>query len=171
MSLLSISEITPYMYLSGYGCIYETKIRKLGITHIIDCTNIPKPKKFNDIKYLQIPINDGETEKIEAYFDTVVEFVREAKDSNGKVLIYCSAGVSRSPTLAIISLMTLENVSLKEAYIHINTIRPIISPNIGFWRQMINYEMILKNGESTVSMLKGMRKPVPSVYLQRQRTH
>uniref|UniRef100_A0AAF5HZ24 Protein-tyrosine-phosphatase n=1 Tax=Strongyloides stercoralis TaxID=6248 RepID=A0AAF5HZ24_STRER len=145
-------------------------VLNLGITHIIDCTNIPNPKKFDGIKYLQIPINDGETEKIEKYFDTVIKFVKEAKDSDGKVLIYCSAGVSRSPTLAIISLMTLENISLKESYHHINNIRPIISPNTGFWRQMINYEMTLKNGESTVSMLKGMKKAVPSVYLQRQRT-
>uniref|UniRef100_A0A0K0FM98 Protein-tyrosine-phosphatase n=1 Tax=Strongyloides venezuelensis TaxID=75913 RepID=A0A0K0FM98_STRVS len=170
MSLLSISEITPYMYLSGYGCVYETKIRKLEITHIIDCTNIPKTKKFEGIKYLEIPINDKEVEKIEKYFDSVIEFIKETKDSNGKVLIYCSAGVSRSPTLAMVSLIALENVSLQEAYHHINTIRPIISPNTGFWRQMIDFEMKFKNGESTVTMLKGMRKGVPSCYLQRQKT-
>uniref|UniRef100_A0A0N4ZSP9 Protein-tyrosine-phosphatase n=1 Tax=Parastrongyloides trichosuri TaxID=131310 RepID=A0A0N4ZSP9_PARTI len=170
MSLVSISEITPYMYLSGYGCIYEKKIKELGITHIIDCTNIPNPKKFNDVKLLEIPIDDKERVKIDIHFDSVIEFVKEAKNSDGKVLIYCVAGVSRSPTLAIISLVALEDVSLKESYLHVNNVRPIISPNIGFWRQMIEFEMKVRNGESSVSLLKGMSKPVPSVYVQRQKT-
>uniref|UniRef100_A0AC35UC08 Tyrosine-protein phosphatase domain-containing protein n=1 Tax=Rhabditophanes sp. KR3021 TaxID=114890 RepID=A0AC35UC08_9BILA len=165
-SLVSISELTPYLYLSGFGCICEPKIKKLGITHIVDSTNMPNPKMFADVKYLFVPVDDSDTARIEKYFKETVEFVKEAKDNNQKCLIICGAGVSRSATLSIVSLMHIQNISLRNAYLQINAIRPIISPNIGFWRKMIEYETSL-NGQATVQLLKGMKKPFPNVYLQK----
>lgn len=45
--------------------------------------------------------------------------------------------------------------------------RPIIAPNLGFWRQMIEWEDEHNGGKTTVKLLKGMKTPVPDVYLQR----
>ena len=46
--------------------------------------------------------------------------------------------------------------------------RHIISPNNGFWRQMIEYEKG-KNGESTVTFLEDNRMEIPDVYLNKHK--
>lgn len=61
-------------------------------------------------------------------------------------------------------LVIEENMSLRDTYIEIGRVRPIICPNLGFWRQMIDYE-IEKRGETSVNLLKGMRRSIPDVYL------
>uniref|UniRef100_A0A0M3IFN4 TYR_PHOSPHATASE_2 domain-containing protein n=1 Tax=Ascaris lumbricoides TaxID=6252 RepID=A0A0M3IFN4_ASCLU len=87
----------------------------------------------------------------------------------GKTLIFCAAGVSRSAALCIMSLVINEGISLSDAFYDIYDKRPFISPNIGFWRQMIEFEEKQK-GTSTVQLLKGMRRPIPDVYLKRRPT-
>lgn len=57
-----------------------------------------------------------------------------------------------------------EGLTLREAYHDVVQRRPFISPNIGFWRQMIEFEEKLR-GKSSVNLLRGMRRPVPDVYL------
>ena len=54
--------------------------------------------------------------------------------------MHCVAGVSRSASLCIIYLVKHENMSLRQAYYCVKAVRPIIKPNIGFWRQMVDYE-------------------------------
>ena len=82
--------------------------------------------------------------------------------------MYCAAGVSRSPSLCIMYLMRSEKIPLKQAYYDVYEKRPFISPNIGFWRQMIEFEQT-EFGNSSVELLRGMRQPVPDVYLRKAR--
>lgn len=64
-------------------------------------------------------------------------------------------------------LVISEGVSLRDAFIEVGKARPIISPNLGFWRQMIAYEAD-KKGNSSVALLKGgMRRSIPDVYLNK----
>ena len=61
-----------------------------------------------------------------------------------------------------------EQMTLKQAYLHIHKKRPIICPNAGFWRQMIDFEKKITGQESSVKMLKGRyRREVPDVYFHR----
>ncbi len=49
MGLLgTISEITPYMYLSGYGCLSEPKLAQLGVTCVVAATNMPRSRGWGD---------------------------------------------------------------------------------------------------------------------------
>ena len=44
--------------------------------------------------------------------------------------------------------------------------RPAIVPNLGFWRQMIEWEAEHDGGKATVNLvpMEGMKRPVPDVY-------
>ncbi|CAJ0558021.1 unnamed protein product, partial [Mesorhabditis spiculigera] len=85
----------------------------------------------------------------------------------GKAIIFCAAGVSRAASLCLAYLVKGFGMSLRDAYYHLNQRRPIISPNLGFWRQLIDYEKELR-GEATVNLITGrMPRPVPDVYLNR----
>ena len=64
-------------------------------------------------------------------------------------------------------LVISEGVSLRDAFIEIEKVRPAIYPNLGFWRQMVDYETA-KKGKSSVALLKGkMRQLIPDLYLNR----
>ncbi|KAI1716309.1 dual specificity phosphatase, catalytic domain-containing protein [Ditylenchus destructor] len=146
----------------------EQKLHQLGITHAIDSTNIPKTLRLPTIEYLTVAVDDSTTAPLEEYFDASIELIRKAKDTGGKALVYCAAGVSRSASLCIVGLMAIEGLTLREAYMEVVAQRPIIAPNHGFWRQMIAFEKKINGSEkATVQLLKGMRTPVPDVYLHK----
>ncbi|TKR80376.1 hypothetical protein L596_014458 [Steinernema carpocapsae] len=166
--LNAITEIRDFLFLSGYGCINETKMKQHGITHAVDCTNLPKNKKIEGIEYLYLPMDDNELQNIKQYFESTANFIQKAAEKGGKILVYCAAGVSRSATICIMYLVIKEKMSLREAFTIVNKLRSIIAPNLGFWRQMIEYEQKHNHGKATVELLRGMKRPIPDVYLYKQ---
>uniref|UniRef100_A0A914PBD8 Protein-serine/threonine phosphatase n=1 Tax=Panagrolaimus davidi TaxID=227884 RepID=A0A914PBD8_9BILA len=189
--LFSICEIRPYLFIAGYGALTHQKVKELGITHAVDATNISKTQRTPDVEYLEVKIDDNEGSDIKKYFNESASFIRKAKESlmdekfslmdentlfensgdfgrfagdGGKALVYCAAGISRSASICMMYLVIEENVTLRDAFIEVGRARRIICPNLGFWRQMIDYE-IEKRGATSVNLLNGMRRPIPDVYL------
>lgn len=66
----------------------------------------------------------------------------------------------------MMSLVLNEGLSLREAYYDVLDKRPFISPNVAFWRQMIECEY-KERGRSTVELLRGMARPIPDVYIKK----
>lgn len=66
--------------------------------------------------YLQVPVLDKSDINIAAYFDQVSDLIEQTRQKNGKTLIHCIAGVSRSATLVLAYLMKYMNMPLKDAY-------------------------------------------------------
>lgn len=81
------------------------------------------------------------------------------------MLVHCVAGVSRSATFCIAYLMKYLQMTLLEAYNHVKLKRPIIKPNCGFFRQLIEYEKILFD-INTVRMVynETVKMEIPDVY-------
>ena len=85
----------------------------------------------------------------------LISFVitEEARKSDTRVLIHCHAGISRSPTIAIAYIMKTINMSTLDAYAFVQRSRRIISPNLNFMGQLVEYESKLKgyasNSESS----------------------
>ena len=81
-------------------------------------------------------------------FFSFLFFVEEARTSDTRVLIHCHAGISRSPTIAIAYIMKHINMSALEAYAFVQRSRRIISPNLNFMGQLVEYESKLKGFSS-----------------------
>jgi atypical dual specificity phosphatase/dual specificity phosphatase 12 len=60
-------------------------------------------------------------------------------------LVHCYAGISRSASIIISYLMKKYNWSYEKAYNYVKNKRPIINPNRGFKKQLIQYENYLKS--------------------------
>ena len=73
---------------------------------------------------------------ISEYFDEITGRI----ENEEVALVHCAAGVSRSASIVLAYLMKYHNISLKDALYLVKQKRPIISPNRGFIRQLIEYE-------------------------------
>lgn len=62
------------------------------------------------------------------------------KQSGGRVLVHCQAGISRSATICLAYLMHTQRVKLDEAFDFVKRRRQVISPNLGFMGQLLQFE-------------------------------
>uniref|UniRef100_A0A914QEJ3 Protein-tyrosine-phosphatase n=1 Tax=Panagrolaimus davidi TaxID=227884 RepID=A0A914QEJ3_9BILA len=153
-----ISSILDHLYLSGAGAISPGILKDKSITCIINVTHTEEfPTFLAEADFLRIGIDDTPRTKISDHFDTAADKIKLVKDTGGKVLVHCVQGVSRSASLCIVYLMKYEGMSLRKAYQHVKKVRPIIAPNIGFWKQMIEYETQIY-GKSTVTIERTKHK-------------
>ncbi|KAF4113733.1 hypothetical protein G5714_006278 [Onychostoma macrolepis] len=123
----------------------------------ISNTNIPT------VGYMHVPVSDDPESRLCDYFDTVADKIQHVSDEDGRVLLHCNAGVSRSATLCLAYLMKHRRLTLAEAHALLKSLRPIVRPNSGFWRQLIEYERKL-HGKNTVSMINSPVGHIPDLY-------
>jgi len=165
-----ISEINDHLFLSGAHVLKPDKIRQKGITCIVNAT-VEEPSLYlAGMDYLKIRIDDSPFARLDAYFDLVSDKIKGTKDKSGKTLVHCVAGVSRSASLVCAYLIKYENMSLRQAYQYVKMARPIIRPNLGFWKQLIDYEKRVR-GVSSVQMVAARYgcDDVPDVYIDETR--
>jgi protein-tyrosine phosphatase len=94
--------------------------------------------------YLSIQdVEDGLSANISRYFRPTTAFIENVKAQNGKVLVHCWQGVSRSVTIIIAYLMKAEHIKYKRALQLVRQTRPEADPNSHFVEQLKNYEKTL----------------------------
>lgn len=136
------SKITENIYISDFASsLNKEKLQEEGITHILSTVLGVEPIFPDDFIYKNIYIRDTEKENIEKYFDECADFIKEAIDANGKILVHCSYGISRSASIVIAYLIKYEGKKFREAYDYLKEKREIIEPNRGFRTKLIVYEL------------------------------
>lgn len=70
----------------------------------------------------------------------------EAYQSGRGVLVHCQAGVSRSATIVIAYLMKHTLMTMTDAYKYVRSRRPVVSPNLNFMGQLLEFERDLNSG-------------------------
>ena len=114
---------------------------KLGVSHILNVAN-SLPNSFVDSYiYMNFGLHDTEEEQIVDVMEKASDFIKHVEDIDGRVLIHCVSGVSRSVTVAILHLIMEHKMLLKDAYNYIASCRPFIAPNDGFKLQMAEAEL------------------------------
>jgi len=149
-------EIIPgEVYLSG-DKIPSSKdlLRKNGITHIVNSAGDICPNYFEDeFTYLTFYLKDDKQEEISAVFYRSFDFIEKAIRENGRVLIHCREGISRSCTLAIAFLMHRSREDTRTTFNKIIHKRSICNPNPGFYCQLLDLEKRLLISGSCVPRL------------------
>lgn len=137
-------EILPFLFVGSQVHAQSRAILSgLKITHILNIT-ATCPNCFpNDIQYKTIPIKDTWNQNISSFFQECFEFIDSARSSDGRVLVHCVAGISRSPTITIAYLMKTTNMSLQDALSHVKGRRSIVAPNLDFLVELEAFERSL----------------------------
>ncbi|KAB0362756.1 hypothetical protein FD755_021186 [Muntiacus reevesi] len=133
------------------------KLQKLGITHVLNAAegrsfmHVNTNANFykdSGITYLGIKANDTQEFNLSAYFEKAADFIDQAlAHKNGRVLVHCREGYSRSPTLVIAYLMMRQKMDVKSALSIVRQNREI-GPNDGFLAQLCQLnDRLVKEGK------------------------
>ena len=139
------SPLTEQLYLSAARAISGRVLLDLGITCIINATLELPTMAYHTQDALQIAVEDRVASKLYVYFDLVADKINSVHNANGKVMIYCRAGMSRSASLCIAYFIKYHGMSVEEAFQYVRARRPIIHPNVGFLRQLRDFERKLRS--------------------------
>ncbi|GBG32160.1 Dual specificity protein phosphatase, putative [Hondaea fermentalgiana] len=84
-------------------------------THILcveESSRYPNPE--SKIEFMLEPLKDDGSSDLEEFFDKVQDFLAEGVKT-GRVLVHCTSGVNRGPTVAVLYLMKYWNYDLESA--------------------------------------------------------
>ncbi|KAJ3604953.1 hypothetical protein NHX12_027004 [Muraenolepis orangiensis] len=134
-------EILPFLYLgSALHASRREVLDTVGISALLNVSS-DCPNHFEgDYQYKSIPVEDNHKEDISSWFLEAIEFIDSVRDSSGRVLVHCQAGISRSATICLAYLMKRKRVRLDEAFEFVRRRRSIISPNFSFMGQLLQFE-------------------------------
>jgi len=102
--------------------------------------HLPLHFETSGITYMRLPASDSGSQNLKQYFSEAINFIECARASNGKVLVHCQAGVSRSPSIVAAYLISRSRKTLSEAFSFIKDRRSIVAPNINFMGQLLEFE-------------------------------
>ncbi|KAM4053271.1 dual specificity protein phosphatase 18 isoform 1-T6 [Anomaloglossus baeobatrachus] len=164
MSISGLSKVTDQLFLSNATA--ASKANLLTSHHItcvinvsLECPTLVIP----GLEYLHFPVADLPESPLYDHFKAISHKISEVAASGGRTLIHCAAGISRSPTLCLAYLMEHHGHTLLAAHTHLKQCRPIIRPNIGFWKQLIAYEVYLF-GKNTIQIIDSPIGRIPDIY-------
>ena len=136
------TEIVPGIYVSGEGVAKNrATLDEHGITHVINCVGFVIPNYFEpDLVYKTMWLQDTPDEDISPVLYDCFDFIEEAAvTSNGRVLVHCSQGVSRSCSVVISYLMWRDGGTYEDTFAAVKERRGIANPNMGFTCQMLQW--------------------------------
>lgn len=134
-----VSEILKdQLYLGNLSAALSVEQRdRLSITHIVSvCPDYPSTGP----KHLTIPVQDSELENLLIHLPDACNFIHNALQQGGRILLHCVMGVSRSTTVLAAYLMKTRNMRAPDAIHFIQQRRPQARPNYGFIKQLDIFE-------------------------------
>ncbi|XP_062925152.1 dual specificity protein phosphatase 4 [Mobula hypostoma] len=134
-------EILPFLYLgSAHHASKRDTLDAMGITALLNVSS-NCPNHFEDhYQYKCIPVEDNQKTDISFWFMEAIEYIDSVKNVDGRILVHCQAGISRSATICLAYLMMRKRVRLEEAFEFVKQRRSIISPNFSFMGQLLQFE-------------------------------
>lgn len=136
------SEILPYLLIGNHrDASNRDRLTELGVTHVLNVTaQLPLHFESDGITCKRLAASDSGSQNLKQYFAEAIEFIDNAREANGRVLVHCQAGVSRSPTIAIAYLMARNQQNLSEAFSFVKDRRAIVAPNLNFMGQLLEFD-------------------------------
>ena len=136
----NVSQINDNIFISDLPSAFNIiRMKEDGITHVLCVIMGMDPLYPDDFTYKNIHISDIESEDLHIYINECVKYIDDVVKNNGKILVHCSYGISRSASM-VIAYFIKNGMSYDEAYNFVKSKRNIIEPNDGFKEQLRSLE-------------------------------
>ncbi|XP_037314812.2 dual specificity protein phosphatase 22-B isoform X1 [Pungitius pungitius] len=135
-----VNKVLPDLYLGNFRDARDREqLAKHNITHILSIHDSAAPI-LQEMTYLCISAADLPTQNLTQHFKQSITFIHESRLKGEGCLVHCLAGVSRSVTLVVAYIMTVTGLGWQEALAAVRVVRPCAGPNLGFQRQLQEFE-------------------------------
>ncbi|XP_035994129.1 dual specificity protein phosphatase 22-B [Fundulus heteroclitus] len=135
-----INKVLPDLYLGNFKDARDREqLARNNITHILSIHDSAAPI-LPEMTYLCLPAADMPTQNLIQHFKLSIKFMHECRRKGEGCLVHCLAGVSRSVTLVVAYIMTLTGLGWQDALAAVRVVRPCANPNVGFQRQLQEFE-------------------------------
>ena len=116
-----------------------------------------------EFEYQRLSVEDVMEAKINTVWDKAFQFLDKVAASDGKVLVHCRAGRSRSVSIVVAWAMKSRGWTLARAWQAVSQARENARPNMGFMMQLMQLERQLHkredNSHDFFARRKCARKP------------
>lgn len=138
------SQVLEHLYLGSQEEAENVNLlNALGVTHVINCaaSYIATGQDFYGPtkKYMEFDAEDDDEYDIMKHFDSVYDFIEDARISGGKAFIHCVMGVNRSGALSVAYCMVHKNMGPISAARFVKKQRSMILANEGFQSQLVTF--------------------------------
>jgi protein-tyrosine phosphatase len=131
-----MNRVLDWLYVGPYrDALDAALLREAGIEAVL---SLAYPIRHDDIFVRYVPFDDGRSIPEEA-LHRAVGYARRQRRVGRRLLIACSAGVSRSPAIAIAVLYEVERYPLVEAFRTVLTRVPSASPAPAVWNSLCRH--------------------------------
>lgn len=135
-----INKVLPDLYLGNFKDARDREqLARNNITHILSIHDSSAPI-LQEMTYLCISAADLPSQNLTQHFRQSIVFMHESRLKGEGCLVHCLAGVSRSVTLVVAYIMTVTGLGWQEALAAVRVARPCAGPNLGFQRQLQEFE-------------------------------
>jgi len=131
-----ISRIEKNIFVSGTNAINIENLKRFGITKLLNCAT-KEEEEFVKKKLLgysyeikTLNIKDHGDSDFAGCIDEAIKYIK-ANVKYG-ILIFCQAGISRSPSIAMAYYISCHHLSFDEAFQKLIGARTCTDPNISF---------------------------------------
>ncbi|ORZ00163.1 protein-tyrosine phosphatase-like protein [Syncephalastrum racemosum] len=167
-----MQEIVTGLFLGPFSACKDTdKLHKLGISHILCFLDQNEFRLFrstatlaNQFVFKVVEVFDSPMQNLIPLFPQSTTYIRDVIEKNGKILVCCNGGMSRSPAFVIAYTMETFGLNAVQAYQYVQSRRLCINPNETFRSQLGEYEPIYK-----ARQINGVPNPADSHEQQNRR--
>ncbi|ROL49551.1 Dual specificity protein phosphatase 13 isoform A [Anabarilius grahami] len=151
LDLTPVDEVWPNLYIGNVAIAQNRNaLKKMGITHVLNAAHSKQGSigdqsyYGNTIVYYGIPAEDSSSFDLSVHFKPASDFIHKAlRKKNGKVLVHCIMGMSRSATLVLAYLMLRQRLTLRTA-IQTVVLQRAIYPNRNFLSLLLDLDIQLQ---------------------------
>lgn len=135
--------LDDFLYLGSQDSITLENVQKYHLTDIIS-VGIPAPdsdivygdERNSSVRNHFIECLDMPNTLLDVITKQTNEIIERVYAENGRILVHCNAGVSRSASVCIAYLMLHRKMDFTAAFSHVKSKRECIRPNDGFLKQL-----------------------------------
>lgn len=135
------SRVAEHVYLGSDTAARDRDVlRRHGITHVLNCVGSACPEYFRgELVYKTLWLHDSPGEDITSVLYDAFDYLEDVRlhRPDGRVLVHCRRGASRSAALVIAYLMWRHSLSFDDALRRVRAARAITDPNLGFAAQLL----------------------------------
>ena len=135
-----IKMVRGAIWLGGQFAVRDSaSLARRGTTHVLAC-NGRTPFFFSlSPRVKVIDWDDEDAQQLNELHDAIA-FLSEALLKRGVILVHCTAGRSRSAAVVVAFFIARLGMTYDEALAAVKQVRPWVSPNAGFERQLREFE-------------------------------